>query len=91
MSAYDQKLCLLLIRGHDLELRRDADSGNDLEVLTGEVPAVLVANSPPEVRELARRIAEQAGHGGALYIAHYHPNSITWMGFSNGGKAAEGI
>lgn len=45
------------------------DSGNDLEVLTSEVPAVLVANSRPEVRELARRIAEQSGHGDALYTA----------------------
>lgn len=86
------------------------DSGNDLEVLSSSIPAVLVANAQPEVRELARRIAEQGGHGEALYIArggfmgmngnyaagilegiaHYHPASVEWMGFSADKGPAEG-
>ncbi len=46
------------------------DSGNDIEVLASPVPAVLVANSQSDVRELARRLADETGHGDALYIAH---------------------
>lgn len=62
------------------------DSGNDLEVLAGPVPAVLVANADPELRAAARRKAAAAGHGPLLYLArgnyaagilegvlHYHP------------------
>ena len=46
------------------------DSGNDIEVLASPVPSVLVANSQSDVRELARRLADETGHGDALYIAH---------------------
>ncbi|MBE0567249.1 MAG: HAD-IIB family hydrolase [Krumholzibacteria bacterium] len=62
------------------------DSGNDLEVLAGPVPAVLVANADPELRTTAHREAAAAGHGPLLYLArgnyaagilegvlHYHP------------------
>lgn len=45
------------------------DSGNDLSVLASAVPAVLVANASPEVREAALREAARQGHAGALYIA----------------------
>lgn len=45
------------------------DSGNDLEVLASAIPAVLVANSQPHVRELALRLADEAGQGDRLYIA----------------------
>ncbi|MFO7610069.1 MAG: HAD family hydrolase [Candidatus Krumholzibacteriia bacterium] len=45
------------------------DSGNDLEVLTGPVPAVLVANASPELRAVASREAAAAGHGDLLYLA----------------------
>ena len=45
------------------------DSGNDIEVLASRIPAVLVANSQPDVRELARRLADEMGHGDRLYIA----------------------
>ncbi|MGB5442477.1 MAG: HAD-IIB family hydrolase [Gammaproteobacteria bacterium] len=78
------------------------DSGNDIEVLASPVPAVLVANSQPAVRKLARRLADEAGYSQQLYIAqgnfmgmngnysagmlegiaHYHPHSIDWMGFT---------
>ena len=45
------------------------DSGNDIEVLASPIPAVLVANSQPDVRELSRRLADEMGHGEQLYIA----------------------
>lgn len=46
------------------------DSGNDIEVLVSPIPAVLVANSQPSVRELATRMAKEKGHNRQLYIAH---------------------
>jgi len=45
------------------------DSGNDIEILASPIPAVLVANSQPDVRELARRLADEMGHSDRLYIA----------------------
>lgn len=45
------------------------DSGNDIEVLASPIPAVLVANSQPDVRELARRLSDEMGYGERLYIA----------------------
>lgn len=45
------------------------DSGNDIEVLASPIPAVLVANAQPDMRELARRLADEMGHGDRLYIA----------------------
>jgi len=46
------------------------DSGNDLPVLTSEIPAVLVANASAAVREAALEQAAEQGHAEALYIAH---------------------
>ncbi len=48
------------------------DSGNDMEVLASPIPAVLVANSQPDVRELALRLAAEKGHSQQLYIAQGH-------------------
>lgn len=45
------------------------DSGNDIEVLVSPVPAVLVANGEPAVREQALREAAADGHSAALYVA----------------------
>jgi hydroxymethylpyrimidine pyrophosphatase-like HAD family hydrolase len=45
------------------------DSGNDIEVLASVIPAVLVANAPADVRQLARQLADESGHGEQLYIA----------------------
>ena len=45
------------------------DSGNDIEVLASPVPAVLVANSQPDVRELAGFLAKENGYSRELYIA----------------------
>jgi len=45
------------------------DSGNDIEVLISPVSSVLVANSQPEVRELAIRLAHENNLLDQLYIA----------------------
>ncbi|MET0070246.1 MAG: HAD-IIB family hydrolase [Candidatus Thiodiazotropha sp.] len=45
------------------------DSGNDMEVLVSPIPAVLVANAQPEVREQAQRLVDEKGNGGSLYMA----------------------
>jgi sucrose-6F-phosphate phosphohydrolase len=45
------------------------DSGNDLEVLVSPIPAVLVANCRPDVRQSARRQAAESGTEAALYVA----------------------
>ena len=45
------------------------DSGNDLEVLASEIPAVLVANATTEVRTEVVRLARETGHEDRLYLA----------------------
>jgi hypothetical protein len=45
------------------------DSGNDLPVLASGIPAVLVRNAQPEVREEAVALAREEGAGAALYLA----------------------
>lgn len=45
------------------------DSGNDLDVLTSELNAVLVANAPPEVRAEALARVSEAGRAQTLYCA----------------------
>jgi sucrose-6F-phosphate phosphohydrolase len=45
------------------------DSGNDMEVLASQIPAVLVANAAPNVRQLAMELSDAAGYGSALYVA----------------------
>lgn len=85
------------------------DSGNDIEVLASPIPAVLVANSQPQVREQAERLAAQGGHSEQLYcarggfmgmngnysagilegVAHYHPDTLDWMGFPAGQEQSE--
>ncbi|WP_173865210.1 HAD-IIB family hydrolase [Thiohalocapsa sp. ML1] len=45
------------------------DSGNDLEMLTGPINAVLVANAAPDVRAEAASLAEAAGLADRLYVA----------------------
>ncbi|RKZ10673.1 haloacid dehalogenase [bacterium] len=45
------------------------DSGNDLDVLAGPLPAVLVANAASVVREQAVREAAILGHADLLYLA----------------------
>jgi len=45
------------------------DSGNDLEVLVSEIPAVVVGNAEPEVQARARDMATEAGTSDRLYVA----------------------
>ncbi len=45
------------------------DSGNDLDVLASDLPAVLVANGHAEVREQALHLARERGHEERLYLA----------------------
>jgi len=45
------------------------DSGNDLEVMVSDIPAVLVANSQPEIQEQSTRRSAESGNSEQLYIA----------------------
>lgn len=65
--AIDALIALLGFR-HD-ESIFCGDSGNDIEVLSGPVPAVLVANCRPEVRELAERLVRERDLVDRLYVA----------------------
>lgn len=78
------------------------DSGNDIEVLASPIPAVLVANSQPEIQQQATSLADEMGYPDQLYIAqggfnnmngnycagmlegiaHYHPQTLDWMMFT---------
>lgn len=46
------------------------DSGNDLPVLASAVPAVLVANSHPDVIAQAQQQSQQQGNSDYFYLAH---------------------
>jgi len=61
------------LRGH-LGYRREqtlyaGDSGNDMQVLTSSIPAVLVANAAADVRAQAVADAQANGNRAALYLA----------------------
>ncbi len=58
------------------------DSGNDLLVLTSEIPSVLVANGRATVKAAAQAGAAAAGWGDRLYLAQGH-----WQGL-NGNYSA---
>lgn len=45
------------------------DSGNDLEVMSSNIPSVLVANATREVRECAEKLVKENGLANALYFA----------------------
>lgn len=45
------------------------DSGNDMEVLVSEIPAVLVKNALKTVKQQALELSKQYGHTEQLYIA----------------------
>jgi len=45
------------------------DSGNDIEVMASAIPAVLVANSQDDVKQLARQLANNNDCAEQLYIA----------------------
>lgn len=64
------------------------DSGNDLEVLASRIPSVLVANSRPDVQDLALELAEEAGTLAELYIAE---GGFLGMNGNYAGGVLEGI
>jgi HAD superfamily hydrolase (TIGR01484 family) len=68
-SKYHALRALIQAIGHDQDTTVFCgDSGNDLEVLVSPLPAVLVANSMPAVREEAIELARAAGNADQLYI-----------------------
>ncbi len=64
------------------------DSGNDLEVLTSEIPSILVANANNEVKQTALRLSREAGHEQQLYIAK---GNFFGMNGNYSGGVLEGI
>ena len=64
------------------------DSGNDIEVLASPVPAVMVANSSPDVQELATLLASENGCSDKLYIAQ---GSFSGMNGNYSAGILEGI
>lgn len=64
------------------------DSGNDLEVLASRIPSVLVANSRPDVQDLALELAEEAGTLAQLFIAE---GGFLGMNGNYAGGVLEGI
>lgn len=61
---------LMQTLGFDLsETVFSGDSGNDMPVLVSGIPAVLVNNAPPEVREEAREAASARRNLESLYLA----------------------
>jgi len=45
------------------------DSGNDLPVLISDIPSVLVNNAQPQVKHIARQLADKQGCAQQLYLA----------------------
>jgi sucrose-6F-phosphate phosphohydrolase len=71
-SASKYHAIMALIRGLHLDESQCVfcgDSGNDIEVLVSPLPAVLVANAQPQVRQQAIELAGQNGKLEQLYIA----------------------
>ena len=62
--------------------------GNDIEVLASPIPAVLVANCQPQVRELATRLARERGYADRLYVAR---GGFMGMNGNYGAGMLEGI
>jgi len=64
------------------------DSGNDIEVMASPIPAVLVANSQPEVKRLARQLTATQGVNEQLFIAR---GGFKGMNGNYAGGMLEGI
>lgn len=87
LPASASKLAAIYFLLDELAINKDAvifagDSGNDMDVLCSDLPAVLVANAQDEVRQQALSLAEQSGNRDYLYVAH---------GVSGNGHYADGI
>jgi len=59
-----------------------------MEVLVSPIPSVLVANSRPEVKHLARELAAEAGTGEQLYVSQ---GGFMGMNGNYGAGVLEGI
>lgn len=69
-SKYHAIEALMKIHGFDYENTVFCgDSGNDIEVLASPIPAVLVGNSQPDVRELSVLLAKENDLSNQLYLA----------------------
>lgn len=64
------------------------DSGNDMEVLSSPIQAILVTNSSTKVQQQALQHAKQAGNSEKLYIAK---GGFMGMNGNYGGGVLEGI
>ena len=87
LPASASKLAAIYFLMDELALNRNevlfaGDSGNDIDVLCSDLPAVLVANARDDVRQQARSLAAQGGHREQLYLAH---------GITGNGHYADGI
>ena len=71
------------------ELVFGGDSGNDLDVLVSEVPAVLVANADAPTREAARDGARREGNAARLHLADGAAVSMRGLGLD--GNYAGGL
>ncbi|MBF0219594.1 MAG: HAD-IIB family hydrolase [Gammaproteobacteria bacterium] len=68
------KLHAIRFLSHELQIPNNqlifcGDSGNDMDVLISDIPAVLVANAQPEIREQAITAATACGQQSQLYCA----------------------
>ncbi len=99
LPARAGKLHAIRFLMQQLEVARDStlfagDSGNDLDVLLSDIPAVLVANAATDVKQQAAKAADavlyiaQGGYlgmngnyaGGILEgVAHYWPDVDAWL------------
>ena len=87
LPASASKLAAIYFLLDELAINKDevifaGDSGNDIDVLCSDLPAVLVANAQYDVRQQALSLAEQNGHRDYLYLAH---------GVTGNGHYADGI
>ena len=69
----DKRQAIKFLQQHlgygDDELVFAGDSGNDLQVINSDIPAILVANAAPEIKQAAREWARQHDLMDVLYIA----------------------
>jgi sucrose-6F-phosphate phosphohydrolase len=96
-SAGKLQAIRFLMERHNFSLRNTVfagDSGNDLDVLSSDIQAVLVANADPEIKTLAAKSSPRAlyiAQGGYLGlngnysagilegVAHFWPEMDTWL------------
>lgn len=69
----DKRQAIKFLQQHlgygDDELVFAGDSGNDLQVINSDIPAILVANAAPDIKQAARDWAQQHDRMDVLYVA----------------------